>query len=300
VIYFSNNWEWSGGFLQYLNWNGVISDSVLQNKMDWETMRDVISKFYTCEPCKNDYLQQVNVLLNRKNSVNGKRYIDDATIMSWQLANEPRPMRPSANLAFAQWIKGVAAHIKSIDSNHLVCTGSEGNIATEDSLYEQIHADKNVDYFTIHIWPKNWGWIKTTQDSALQNAKTLTKNYIQYHSSLSMRLRKPLVVEEFGFPRDNMQFDTGSFTNYRDAYYDFVFSLMTTDSSYKISGINFWAFNGSARPHRQQLFWKPGDDYMGDPPMEQQSLYGVFDSDKSTWKIIEKHVQLLKLRTNRR
>ena len=27
VLYLSNNWEWSGGFLQYLNWNGIISDS---------------------------------------------------------------------------------------------------------------------------------------------------------------------------------------------------------------------------------------------------------------------------------
>src|SRR5688572_17937375 len=32
VIFLSNNWEWSGGFLQYLNWNGLISDTTLRRK----------------------------------------------------------------------------------------------------------------------------------------------------------------------------------------------------------------------------------------------------------------------------
>jgi mannan endo-1,4-beta-mannosidase len=53
-----------------------------------------------------------------------------------------------------------------------------------------------------------------------------------------------------------------------------------------LAGSNFWAFNGLARPVPGQTFWKPGDDFMGDPPMEEQSLYGVFDNDGSTWKLI--------------
>jgi mannan endo-1,4-beta-mannosidase len=300
VVYFSNNWEWSGGFLQYLNWNGIISDSVLQNKMEWDTMRDIISKFYSCEPCKSDYLKQVNVLLRRTNSINGKKYIDDPTIMSWQIANEPRPMRPSANVDFTNWIKGVAAYIKSIDSNHMVSTGSEGNIATDDTLFNTIHADKNIDYLTIHIWPKNWGWINAVDDTSLQKARSLTKYYIGAHSLAAFELKKPLVIEEFGFPRDSMQFAAGTSTFYRDRYYDLVFSMATKDSWLNISGINFWAFNGQARPVKDQILWKPDDDYMGDPPMEQQSLYGVYDCDTSTWKVIDKYVRQLRLKANRR
>jgi len=34
VIFLSNNWEWSGGFLQYLNWNGQLSDSVMRRKLN--------------------------------------------------------------------------------------------------------------------------------------------------------------------------------------------------------------------------------------------------------------------------
>ena len=39
VIYLSNNWEWSGGFLQYLNWNGLIADSVFRRKLSWDEFR---------------------------------------------------------------------------------------------------------------------------------------------------------------------------------------------------------------------------------------------------------------------
>jgi mannan endo-1,4-beta-mannosidase len=34
ILYLSNNWEWSGGFLQYLNWNGLIPDSIVRRKLE--------------------------------------------------------------------------------------------------------------------------------------------------------------------------------------------------------------------------------------------------------------------------
>src|SRR5215831_19257508 len=40
VIFLSNNWEWSGGFLQYLNWNGKLADSTLRRKLSWDEMRN--------------------------------------------------------------------------------------------------------------------------------------------------------------------------------------------------------------------------------------------------------------------
>ena len=300
VIFFSNNWEWSGGFLQYLNWNGVISDSVLQNKMEWEAMRDIISQFYTCEPCKTDYKMQVELILNRTNSVNGKRYIDDATIMSWQIANEPRPMRPSANAAYKEWIANVSAYIKSIDKKHLVSIGHEGETGTQDfDLYRQLHSDTNIDYLTIHTWPKNWGWMRAdSMKKDFSKVKELTSSYLGKHMKLAYQLKKPLVVEEFGFPRDNMQFDPETATSLRDKYYSYLFSQFThpkNEDQYSriIAGMNFWSFNGIARPIPGQRFWKTGDDYMGDPPMEEQSLYGVFDTDTSTWNVIQKHIKVL-------
>jgi mannan endo-1,4-beta-mannosidase len=291
VLFLSNNWEWSGGFLQYLQWNGLIDDSVFRRKLSWNEMRDYVSKFYTCENCKKDYLKQVAFILNHTNKISGKKYTEDPAIMAWELANEPRPMRPAANEAYQKWISDVAAFIKAKDKNHLVTTGHEGEIGTESlSLFEKIHADKNIDYLTIHIWPKNWGWFKLeTMEADFPQVISRTEDYIKKHIAVALKLNKPLVIEEFGLPRDKHSFDTSSTTELRNKYYDAIFRY---NGNGVVSGVNFWAFNGIARPIPGQTFWKKGDDYMGDPPMEEQGLNGVFDSDKETWYKIAEYSSL--------
>ncbi len=290
VLFISNNWEWSGGFLQYLNWNGLIRDSVLSRKLSWDETRDYVSLFYRCNGCIADYQKQLKLVVNRENTVTKKKYSDDSAIMAWQIANEPRPMRPAAIAAYKEFLSNIAAEIKAADKNHLVTIGAEGDIGTENmEVYESIHADKNIDYLTIHIWPKNWAWFTgnlTADKFDTVLAKTTT--YIDKHIAAALKLGKPLVIEEFGLPRDGLAFSPSSTTGFRDAYYKTIFSTWKKSARQKgpIAGCNFWAFSGKARPIPGQLFWKPGDDYMGDPPMEEQGLYGVFDSDKSTWRII--------------
>jgi mannan endo-1,4-beta-mannosidase len=159
VIILSNNWEWSGGFLQYLNWNGLLPDSIMKRRLTWDENRDYVSKFYSSKECTNNYKKQVAFVLNHTNKYTGKKYINDEAIMAWELANEPRPMLPEALPAYKKWIADIAATIKQKDKNHLVTIGTEGYIGTENTeTFEAIHTDKNIDYLTIHIWPKNWNW----------------------------------------------------------------------------------------------------------------------------------------------
>ena len=164
VIFLSNNWEWSGGFQQYLIWNHVISDRWLTEKPSWDELRDNVAKFYTCQPYAR--LSQTGRLRHRPQTTTTQqpRYIDDPAIMAWELANEPRPMRPAANDAYLKWTSDTAAFIKGLDKRHLVTTGHEGSIGTESNvLFKSTHEDPNIDYLTIHIWPKNWGWFRPGQ-----------------------------------------------------------------------------------------------------------------------------------------
>lgn len=286
VIFLSNNWEWSGGFQQYLIWNKVISDKWLTEKPTWDELRDNVAKFYSCKPCVDGYTKQAELIITRRNSITGKRYIDDPTIMAWELANEPRPMRPASNEAYIAWIRSNAALIKSLDPNHLVTTGHEGWVGTESlELFEQAHADRNIDYLTIHIWPKNWGWFENGKMAeGFEKAVGQTVKYIDDNRAVAAKLGKPMVIEEFGLPRDQQSFSISAPTSLRDRYFKTVLAFVRKEP--QIAGANFWAFGGSARPIKGQLFWKPGDDYTGDPPMEEQGLYSVFDSDKSTWAVI--------------
>ena len=290
VVFLSNNWEWSGGFQQYLAWNGRVPGALMTRKLTWDEQRDVVSKFYSCEPCKESYAKQVNLILNRTNKYSKKKYAEDPAVMAWELANEPRPMRPEAAGAYKRWISDAAAMIKARDANHLVTIGHEGYTGTEDmQLYEEIHADKNVDYLTIHIWPKNWGWFAGRRlKEGFPNVVAQTLSYVSRHLPVAERLDKPLVIEEFGLPRDEHSFDVRAPTTLRDAFFGEILSAVgkQMEAGGHLAGSNFWAFGGTARPVKGQTFWNEGDSYTGDPPMEEQGLNTVFDSDESTWKVI--------------
>ncbi|WP_207428762.1 cellulase family glycosylhydrolase [Pedobacter sp. SYSU D00535] len=290
VLFLSNNWEWSGGFLQYLNWNGQLPVETMQKKMSWDELRDNTAKFYTCKPCQEDFQKQVKLVLNHKNKYTNRAYIDEPAIMAWEIANEPRPMRPYAAEDYKKFIKSTSRLIKSIDKNHLLTLGTEGDQGTESmDLFKDIHQLKKVDYLTLHIWPKNWGWFRDTSiTDSLDRVIARSREYIRRHEQIANQLQKPLVVEEFGLPRDNHSFNPAGSTRSRDKYFASIFDewFRSKKEAGSIAGVNFWGFGGTARPQPHKLFWEEGDDFSGDPPQEEQGLNSVFDSDESTWKMI--------------
>jgi mannan endo-1,4-beta-mannosidase len=297
VLHFTNTWEWSGGIGQYLKWNGFGEQPYQKNPggyYSWDKLRQYISQFYTCQNCMDELDNYIKYVLNRTNSLNGKKYTDDPAIMAWEIINEPRPMEQSAVPAFEQWISHVATLVKSIDKNHLLTTGSEGDIASDYdmSVYQKIHADKNIDYLTIHIWPKNWGWFKDTSiHKSFNIILDSAGRDIQKHLHIAKQLNKPMVIEEFGLPRDLHIYSLSATTYNRDRFYDFIFRSAVSNPG--IAGANFWAFGGTARPIPGQVFWKDGDEFMGDPGGEEQGLNSVFDVDTSTWQVITKYARLM-------
>ena len=279
-------------------WNGLEARRFINDKPTWDEYRDLVSQFYSCDACKSAYRKQVEIVVRRVNKLTGKRYTDDPAIKAWELANEPRPMRSAANDAYRKWIADTAAYIKSKDKHHLVTAGTEGWIGLQDSkLYEEIHADRNIDYLTVHIWPKNWAWFTGDKlADGFQNVLAQTDKYIAENVAVAKTLNKPLVIEEFGLPRDGIEFNAASPTTYRDNYYAHVLSLIAGQPSGNqyIAGANFWAFGGAVRPIKAQTFWKPGDQYLGDPPMEEQGLNTVYDTDRSTWNLIRRTASAIK------
>jgi mannan endo-1,4-beta-mannosidase len=238
VVFLSNNWEWSGGFQQYLIWAGRVPEELKTRKLTWDEQRDVVSQFYACETCRENYVKQLSLVLGRTNRYSKRKYTEDPAVMAWELANEPRPMRPAAAEAYRRWISDAAATIKAKDGKHLVTIGHEGYMGTEDlKLFEEVHADPNVDYLTIHIWPKNWGWFKGTGiEESFPSVLEKTSTYVEEHLRVAERLGKPLVVEEFGLPRDGHSFDPEAPTSLRDALYTRVFSILAATSRAPTSG----------------------------------------------------------------
>ncbi|MFR8836458.1 glycoside hydrolase 5 family protein [Bacteroides nordii] len=285
VLYLNNSWEWSGGYGQYLEWAGY-GKAPVPAVDGWPAYMEYVKLFQQSDSAKVLFANYVNDMVSRVNRYTNIKYVDDPTIMSWQVGNEPRAFSDENKILFAAWIAQVAAQLKSLDRNHLVSTGSEGMWGCEQdmALFEQIHADPNVDYMNIHIWPYNWGWVpKDSLQEKLETAKVKTKAYIDDHLVVARKYRKPLVLEEFGFPRDGFQFSKESTTGARDAYYSYVFGLISDKdaSGGLFAGCNFWAWGGFATSSSERVFWQKGDDYTGDPAQEEQGLNSVFATDST-------------------
>jgi mannan endo-1,4-beta-mannosidase len=218
--------------------------------------------------------------------------------MSWQLANEPRPgnskTTPQQKEIYRNWIADTAKYIHSLDRNHLVSIGSEGQMgsANDMALWAGVHESPDVDYMTFHLWIRNWGWYDQHKpDETWASGLAKAKAYLDTHIDTAKKVGKPLVLEEFGLDRDAGAYDVQSTTRYRDKYYREVFDLVykKARAGDPVAGYNFWAWNGSARTTRPDFWWHDGDDFMGDPPQEQQGMYGVFDTDISTIGVIREY-----------
>ena len=290
VLYLNNSWEWSGGYSVYLQWSGH-GDAVVPAVDGWPAYMEYVKQFPQSDSAKALFANHVNYIVSRTNRYNQIKYVDDPTIMSWQIGNEPRAFSDENKEPFARWMADVAAQIKSLDPNHMVSSGSEGAWGCEMdmNLFEKIHADPNINYLNIHIWPYNWSWVKADSlKELLPCAKENTKKYIDDHMVIARKYSKPIVLEEFGFPRDGFSFSKKAPTTARDEYYRYVFDLIRQDreSGGLFAGCNFWAWGGFAGQNPDHVFWEKGDDYTGDPAQEQQGLNSVFATD-STIEIIK-------------
>jgi len=317
VLYFNNAWEWSGGYGAYLDWVGFNGD-VMSNTASgfkhfdqtpvpsiegwWEYMQ-YVGNFMLNDEAKELAANHVRNMVTRKNRFTGKPYSESKALMAWEIANEPRCfVNDSIHKAkFVEWIDEQSTLIKSLDPNHLVTTGSEGRNGCEEDmeLFNAIHTLPNIDYACIHIWPNNWGWLgkfnqnydadKTIAEDApdpivdmVGVACEKTLEYIDEAYEYMNKAGRPMVLEEFGYPRDRFLFTPGSSTKGRDEYYKFVFSIIR--DSGKIAGCNFWGWGGYANV--KNVIWQPFDDYVCDPAQEEQGLNSVFSCDTTTLQLV--------------
>lgn len=299
VLYLNNYWEWSGGMAIYNVWSGKEALDPYDTTKGWSAYMDFNGSFYANEPANKIFREYIRTIVTRTNTVNGRLYSEDPTIMAWQLANEPRPgtVGPNgiANLpAFYRWIDETAFFIHSLDTNHLVSSGSEGTIGSLLSAGNFItaHTSPNIDYLTFHLWPRNWGWFDPQRAvETIPETKIKATQYISEHLELARRLNKPIVLEEFGIDRDSSKILPGTPTTVRDDYYEMILQMVydSARSGGPIAGYNFWAWGGDASARHRDGMWQLNDPFVGDPPQEPQGRNSIFSSDASTLRVIREN-----------
>lgn len=295
VLYLTNNWEWSGGMSQYLEWNGqgpIPVPNIAPNT--WPQFMSYTEKFHSCEPCMEGLNNHVKFILGRTNAYTKRKYTEDNTIMAWQVGNEPRTFTAENEAKFTVWLNSIVDLIDSLDKNHLISTGSEGKNSSNDSMetFERTHLNPNIDYLTMHIWPKNWNWFKA--DDADKTLPTTIENagkYIDQHITVANNLKRPIIIEEFGLPRENENLTASSSVSNRNTFYAYIFDRIVESrkNNGPLQAANFWGFGGEGKAITKDGKWKPGAPLTTDPPQEPQGLNSVFSSDKSTLELVKKY-----------
>jgi mannan endo-1,4-beta-mannosidase len=298
VVVLSNYWTWSGGFAQYLKWAGYGDIPYPQDEGgSWYEYIHYAKEFLKNEKTLKWYEDHVKTVVGRVNTITGRKYSEDPTIMCWQLANEPRGCNYKEE--FYAWISSTSRMIKDMAPKQLVSLGSEGDTPSEDAgLKAEIdNAFDCIDYITMHIWVQNWNWYAPGDGvQAWEGMIDRVDKYWAAHIDASAKLNKPLVLEEFGIARDSVSYEFESSIVERNAYYNYVYKKFVDGSSGKgaVQGVNFWSYSGEGRSPRPGEYWQNGDPFVGDPPHELQGWYGVYDTDISTLETIKNEIDKLK------
>lgn len=307
VIFLTNFWPWSGGMAQYVSWvtgTKIPDPNVGTDWREWQKFMDYSASFYTNEKANELFRNHIHFMINRMNTFTGVCYKDDPAIMAWELANEPRPcpdvpIREVNIPAFIRWAHETAAYIHSLDTNHLVTTGTEGKVGCfhKEEIFLQLHDSKYIDYANLHLWPRNWQWFNCRDiDGTLQQSIERANEYVNLHTDMALKLGKPITLEEFGMERDSCKAMPGSAVTARDAFLSAMFDKAYANAKEggSLAGTNVWAWGGFGKPHRIDEVIDNAGAYVGDPLEEMQGLNSVYASDTTTIQIMKKHAAEMK------
>lgn len=322
----NDQWQWSGGFAQYVSWaNGEEKYAYPPSwnftappqregapGRGWGNYTTTGSfdeyaaygnRIYTDPNAERMFKAHIRKVLNRRNTVNGRLYKEDATIMTWQLANEPQPANqknllgpykleyaPNPIDPLLAWIDRVSTYIRLHAPRQLISTGFEGKQG--EWYWKAVHQPKNVDYGTIHVWVQNWGIYDMLDSSRanLDQAKAFATEIMGNASRWAGEIGKPVFLEEFGMARDNWQnnvtageyeYASKATTRNKDEYSAHIIGLAVKSFKSKKGGFIGtapWAYGGVYRPETQKVN-EFGMWWAGDPPHEAPGWYDVYETD---------------------
>jgi mannan endo-1,4-beta-mannosidase len=210
----NNEWQWSGGFAQYVSW--ASNNTAIPYPSSWNltappqretpgtgwgnyTTEGVdaapYSEFtsfanliYNNTQAEAWYKDHIKTVMERRNTITGRLYNEDPTIMTWQvlavqtacetytnfvhplcrqLANEPQPsdqlgytgpynifLEPNPDDLLFPWVDRISSYIRTMAPKQLINVGLESKQG--EYYFKRVHNFTNVDYATTHCWVQNW------------------------------------------------------------------------------------------------------------------------------------------------
>jgi len=200
VLALVNNWPDYGGMAQYVTWFLGLPDDSYGAAVNHDL-------FYSTPAIQRCYRAYVRHVLTRFNRYTGLRYNQDPTIMTWELANEPRSRSDKTGQRLLTWITQTSAYFRQLAPRQLVTTGDEGfygDAGNSDYPYSDYEGDRwkdflalpTIDYGTVHLYPQGWGENPSSKPGT--DPVSWGTTWITSHLSDGAALGKPVVIEEYG------------------------------------------------------------------------------------------------------
>lgn len=229
VIVLTNNWGDFGGMQQYVDWfNGTHHDD-----------------FYKDINIKDAYKNYVKHLIEHKNRYTGIINKDEPTILTWELANEPRAQSDNTGELLLNWTKEMSDFVRELAPHQLIALGSEGFFNREGNTdwtynggegvdWGRIITLPNINYGTFHLYPEHWG---------KHNAEEWGTQWIKEHAKAAKKANKPAVLEEYGIGKNEPQ------------NRDFIYHKWT-NTAYQagLAGSMFWILTGTDPDQPNNLY----------------------------------------------
>ncbi|MCX6128293.1 MAG: cellulase family glycosylhydrolase, partial [Proteobacteria bacterium] len=121
IMPLANYWDEFGGIVLLNSWAGHPPEQ--KEYYDREI-------FYVNANSKQLYRDYVIHMLNRRNTITGRLYKNDPTILMWEPMNEARGRSDSSGQTVAEWLAWASQIIKAEDPHHLIGSGTEGFFKT--------------------------------------------------------------------------------------------------------------------------------------------------------------------------
>jgi mannan endo-1,4-beta-mannosidase len=256
VMVLSNYWDDYGGLPAYLRWFSLATDYDHRalSMMDPRVQRAL-----------KQYMQAI---VQRVNTVTGRRYAHEPAVLAWELINEPRGTNlHDGGVQFAAMIHSLAQSVRDAGARQLVIAGDEGYDSDStgyDTAYwhamddRLIHQDRGesfrrvvfdplIDVATVHWYPDHW---RVPPSMAREGGV----RWLREHVAIALQANKPVLFEEFGLMVANHR----SLSARRQSY-NVWFSAAFAEES--VVGVMPWGmhFRPSFR-ERNGMQWGPLSD----------------------------------------
>jgi len=191
IMCLTDYWEGYGGLPTFAKWAGASGPN----------------DFYTNATMQGYYKDYATMLSKRTNTITGIPYVDEPTILAWELANEFRCEKcPTSTMLSA--IDSLSTFLKGLFPKQLIADGGEGfddhvdNYATmsnayvvrgdEGASYTSMVALPNLDMASYHYYPVDWGLTAVEADG---------KAWIEGHGAIARAAGKVAYWGEFGYQK---------------------------------------------------------------------------------------------------